>query len=120
ERAVAVRQLDHLVGIDVLIAAPALPVLRAVGGRYVDPGAGEQVAQGARLLLVGDRMEARPRRDPLEERRVAPLADQAQHLAVQAAGLVEAVVEVQQRRRAVADGALDMLLDRRAGPDAHL
>ena len=61
-------------------------------------------------------------RHPVEERHIAPLEDQPQLLPVHPAGLVEAVIEVHQDRRAVAHGAMDVLFDgrRRAGSNAAL
>ena len=47
------------------------------------------------------------------KRHIAPFEDQPQLLPVHPAGLVEAVIEVDEDRRAVAHGAMDVLLDGR-------
>ena len=57
-----------------------------------------------------------PRRHPLVERDVASLEHEAELLAVHPAGLVEAVIEVDEDALAVSHDALDVLLDRRRGP----
>src|SRR5882757_10040740 len=65
-------------------------------------------------------MEAGAGGDPLGQGHLAPLEQQVQPLAIHPAGLVEAVVEVDQGGFAVAQCATDVFFHRGAGPNPYL
>ena len=111
--ALAPGKLDHLIDIEVLAACLAGAVLGRIDRRDIEPRAGKQLAEGARLGFVDDRVDADPGRHPVVKRDIAPLEDQPQLLPVHPAGLVKAVIEVDQDRRTVAHRALDVLFDGR-------
>ena len=116
----AAGQLEHLVDVVVVLPAAAMAVVAPVDGRDVQAGAREDVAQLAGLGLVGDGMDAEPGGNPFFQQHIAPLEDQPQLLAVHAAGLGEAVIEVDQDAVAVADRTLDLVLEAGAGPGGRL
>src|SRR5206468_1582334 len=59
-RPIARGELDHLVDVQRLVASLAGSVLGRVDHGDVEPSAGEQVAEGAGLGFIGDRVDADP------------------------------------------------------------
>ena len=111
-RALAPGKLDGLVDIERLAASLAGAVLGRIDGRDIKPRAGKQIAESASLRFIDDRVDANVGGHPVVKRHIAPFEDQAQLLPVHPAGLVEAMIEVDQDRRAVAHGAMDVLFER--------
>ena len=114
------RQLDDLVDVEVLAPAPAGAIAAAVGGGDIEPGTREQVAQLASLPLVHRGPDPCAGRHPVEQGDLPPLEHQPEFLPIHPSRLVEAVIEVDQGRVAVADRATHVLLDGRPRPDPDL
>ncbi len=94
--------------VDRLAPAPARPFLSAVRGDDVEPGPGEEVGQVTGLPLVHQGADPDPGRHPVVQGQVAALEHEAKLLTVHPAGLVEAVVEIDQRRVAVRGPCIEL------------
>ena len=103
-------QLELLIDVVLVSVRIERAIARAVGRQHIDPRAGKQLAQFARLRLIGHRMDPDARRHPTLQQHVAALEDEPQLLAVHPARLMKAVIEVEMHAAWVAHGALHLVL----------
>ena len=113
-------EFDALGEIERLVTTARGAVRAAVGLEHVEPGTGKERHEGPGLRFIHGGADAGAHRHPFLEGEVAVFEEEAEFLAIEAPGLGEAVVKINERTAGVAGGALHLFLQAGAGPQGAL